>query len=84
MKESADTNYVSTRNEDLKVGDIVRMWGNIDVCIVAISPYKGPLADIIFAIASIRGWNGPKGFSLERGGYTKVTHVASASVSSPA
>jgi hypothetical protein len=62
----------STRNEDLAAGDVIRMWHSHTVTIVAIEPYRGPLADVIFATARIAGWNGPNGFSLERGGYTEV------------
>ncbi len=53
------------RDEDLKVGDLVHVlqW----VRIVAIKPYKGPLADIIHAIAeTVPG----VGFSLQKGNYS--------------
>jgi len=56
----------STRNEDLKVGDMVDVLGIKRV--TAIRPYRGPHA-FIFALAdTVPG----VGFSLERGGYTDV------------
>jgi hypothetical protein len=60
---------VMTRNEDLKVGDMVRVLGWVRI--VAIRPYRAewPLHAIIFAIAdTVPG----VGFSLERGGETEV------------
>jgi hypothetical protein len=57
----------STRNEDLKVGDIIDVLGIKRI--TAIRPYEGPLRDIIFALAdTVPG----VGFSLERGGMTLV------------
>jgi hypothetical protein len=57
---------VSTRNEDLKVGDMVNVLGIKRIS--AIRPYRGPHA-FIFAVAdTVPGG----GFSLERGGYTDV------------
>lgn len=56
----------TTRNEDLRVGDVVNVLGWKRI--VAIRPYRGPLTDIIFALAdTVPG----VGFSLERGGYTE-------------
>lgn len=58
----------SVRNEDLKPGDVVRIWGwGGAVTITRIAPYRGPLAAIIFALADA---SPGCGFSLERGGYT--------------
>jgi hypothetical protein len=61
-----DEHTESVRDEDLRVGDMVRglVWGRI----IAIEPYDGPLKDIIFAIAKMVPGGG---FSLERGGYTE-------------
>lgn len=59
--------FVETRNEDLRVGDAVDVLGLKRI--VAIRPYKGPLADIIFALVDT---DIGCGFSLERGGYTRV------------
>jgi hypothetical protein len=52
-------------NETLQVGDMVQAlgWKRITV----IRPYRGPLTDIIFAIADT---DTGVGFSLEKGGYT--------------
>jgi hypothetical protein len=58
--------WVSVPNEDLKVGDVVRVLG--PKRIMAIRPYTGPLVDIIFALVDTD--IGP-GFSLERGGWTE-------------
>ena len=58
-----------TRNEDLKVGDVIRVVGGWKR-IVAIRPYTGPLAGI-FAVAywepATRG-----GISLHVGGFSEV------------
>lgn len=56
------------RNEDLRPGNVVRLWYGW-VTITEIRPYRGPLADIIFAVAEAKPGGG---FSLERGGYTEV------------
>jgi hypothetical protein len=67
-------------NEDLRAGDVVKLWCGSKT-ITSIAPYKGPLVDIIFAIASYVP--GPtEGFSLERGGQTEryVTPPRSESV----
>jgi hypothetical protein len=56
------------RNEDLRVGDAVKMFYGWTT-VTEIRPYVGPLADIVFAVADVKP--GP-GFSLERGGYTEV------------
>ena len=54
-------------NEELRVGDMVDVLGWKRV--VAIRPYRGPLADIIVAIVdTVPG----VGFSLERGGTIRV------------
>lgn len=58
------------RAEDLQVGDCVRYlephpW----VMVTEIRPYKGPLADIVFAIAETRPGIG---FSLCRGDMVEV------------
>lgn len=60
------TVWKSVRNEDLKVGDVVQVLGRKRI--TEIRPYKGPLIDIIFALADTD--TGP-GFSLERGGWTE-------------
>lgn len=58
------------RDEDLVVGDVVRLWCGTKR-ITRIVPYRGPLAAIIFAVAAYEP--GPtKGFSLERGGHTEL------------
>lgn len=59
-----------TRDEDLKVGDVVNVLGRKRI--TAIRPYAGPLVDIIFALADTD--TGP-GFSLERGGWTERLEV---------
>ncbi len=56
----------SVRNEDLRVGDMVKLWSGVKR-ITAIEPYVGPLGYIIFAIAGVVPGTG---FSLEKGGYT--------------
>ena len=60
------------RNEDLVAGDVVKIWGTPAWnTITKIEPYRGPLTDIVFAIAHLAG--GPhRGFSLEIGGYSIV------------
>ena len=60
----------NTRNEDLKVGDLIQLWCGVER-IARIEPYRGPLTDIVFAIAYFAG-PGNRGFSLEIGGYTDV------------
>lgn len=55
------------KNEELRVGDVVDVLGWKRI--TAIHPYRGPLADIIFATADTTPGCG---FSLERGGYTRV------------
>lgn len=57
--------WVSVPNEQLKPDDVVNVLGKKRI--TKIYPYKGPLVDIIFALADTD--TGP-GFSLERGGYT--------------
>ena len=59
-------NLQEKRNEDLRVGDVVKLWCGTQR-IIAIHPYNGPLVDIIFAIVDTAPG---MGFSLERGGYT--------------
>lgn len=59
---------ISTRNEDLKVGDAVKLWCGVKR-ITRIDPYRGPLSDIIFGLAEV---DIGVGFSLEKGGYTDV------------
>lgn len=61
------------RNEDLKVGDVISLWCGAKR-ITAITPYRGSLQDLIFAIATYTpGATLPTGgISLERGGYTDV------------
>ena len=58
---------VNVRNEDLRPDDVVLALGRKRI--VAIRPYKGPLTDIIFALADT---DIGCGFSLEIGGYTEV------------
>jgi hypothetical protein len=59
-------------NEDLRTGDVVRVWYSSHYTIDRIEPYAGPLVDIVFAIARFRKGAGPlTGMSLERGGYTE-------------
>lgn len=69
----ADELTESRRDEDLRVGDVVRLWCGTKR-ITAIEPYRGPLADVVFAIAEYTpGASGALGgFSLQRGGYTDV------------
>lgn len=61
------------RNEDLRVGDVIRLWCGTKR-IVRIELYRGPLADIIFAVAYCEPRVGtlPWGLSLEKGGYTNI------------
>lgn len=61
------TRFESRRDEDLKVGDVVRCLGIKRI--LAIRPYTGPLTDIVFAIADT---DMGCGFSLCIGGYTDV------------
>lgn len=70
-----NTTTVSKRDQDLKVGDMVRVIGGV-ARITKIRPYTGPLTDIVFAIAETVGTAG-SGFSLCHGGYTDVVEVAS-------
>lgn len=60
--------FVSIRDEDLRVGDSVRLVGGVRR-ITAIRPYRGPLTDIVFALADCDA--GP-GFSLCSGSYTEA------------
>lgn len=64
---------IETRNEDLRVGDVVLLWCGAKR-ITRIEPYIGPLQDIVFALAEYTpGAQLPHGaFSLERGGFTEV------------
>lgn len=64
---------MNVRNEDLKVGDVVRLWCGAKR-ITAIRPYDGPLRDDVFALVEyVPGAHLPRGgFSLERDGYTEV------------
>jgi hypothetical protein len=58
------------QNEDLRAGDVIKLWCGTKR-ITRIVPYRGPLADIIFAIAEYEP--GPsKAFSLERRGWTEM------------
>jgi hypothetical protein len=54
-------------DEELRVGDMVHVLGWKRI--TAIWPYKGPHEDILFALADTTPG---VGFSLERGGMTKV------------
>jgi hypothetical protein len=65
--EPKPMNWVSTPDEDLKVGDVVQVLGKKRI--TAIRPYQGPHRDIIFALADT---DIGVGFSLEIGGYTEV------------
>jgi hypothetical protein len=64
---------ISTRNEDLKVGDAVKLWYGVHR-IILLDPYRGPLSHIIFAVAEVDIGGG---FSLEKGGYTDVIDIPS-------
>ena len=68
---------INTRDEDLKVGDVIDLWCGAKR-ITAIEPYTGPLTDIIFAIATYTPGATKLygGISLERGGYTDVITIA--------
>lgn len=62
---------ISTRNEDLKVGDAVKLWCGVKR-ITRIDPYRGTLSDIIFGLAEV---DIGVGFSLVKGGYTDVIDI---------
>ena len=56
------------RNEELRVGDTCVLWCGL-WRITALGPYRGPLAGIIDRIATTDQGGG---FSLERGGWTRI------------
>lgn len=59
-------------NEVIRAGDVVRVIGQSCYTIDSIERYRGPLTDIVFAIANFRPGAGPlKGMSLERDGWTE-------------
>ena len=60
--------FTKVKNEDLKVGDVIRLWCGTKT-ITKITPYNGPLCELVFALVD---YEPGVGFSLTRGGYTEA------------
>jgi hypothetical protein len=77
-KTKQNTIWVNTRNEDLKIGDVIKFWYESRRRITNIIPYPenptwtAPLKDIIFATCE---FDIGIGMSLEKDGHTEVLKI---------